>query len=343
MSGRLPLLLCLTMILTVTTVVVLAHRLPTISQHRDHEVARQQSINGSFLYDGGFVDDVDYVLMGQLPYANHARGGVFFIGDSQMRTSIMPWRLSPEERALIHNYSLGDLRHREQRAFVRMLVEEFGLLDGGVENTTIILGASYYMARHKDYSDPTLFLYGAVERHGLYVYGDGDGFHRTRLTALERFYKEQRDYAFRFLSIVAGQRNTRVKPPSPIQQTVASRTLHYEWREPMRREVAEFAALLDYLGERNVRVRVLINPSGSWDNETPYEQAYRDLITPVLAARNVTLIDQSDIFPDMLFSDGEHTTYRGQQILHQIDRQIALRELAEMGVAPVAANGNPSR
>lgn len=330
---RLPLLLCAAISLTFATIVALAHRLPTIASHSDQEVAYQRAINGSFLYDGGYVDDADYVLLGQIPYDTHAQGGVYFIGDSQSRTGLMTWRLRPEEQRLIHNYSLGDMRHKEQRAFVRMLVEEFGLLNGGAENTTIILGASYYMGRSKDYDDPISYLHQAVERHGFYGYGGGGFFRRLPLSAFERFIRVQRDCAHRFLTIAFSMRRSRVKPHSPDQQTQASRVLPHDWRPSMNSEVQEFAALLDYLLEREVRVRVLIRPSGSWENGLPYEREYRALLDPLLAARNVPLIDQSDLLSDSLLNDGEHTNYEGQQILHRADRDIALRELAEMSIS----------
>jgi hypothetical protein len=83
-----------------------------------------------------------------------------------------------------------------------------------------------------------------------------------------------------------------------------------------------------------VRLRAVIRPSGSWNDHLPYERTYLQLVTPMLAARNVPLIDQSDLLADSDFIDDNHPKYSVQVRLHEIDREIALDELAEMGFSP---------
>jgi hypothetical protein len=294
-----------------------------------------QAVDSVYLFDDGYVDDTDYVLLDLLPGADHSKGGVFFIGDSQSRNALMPWRLSPEEQELIHNYSIGDLHHRDQRFFVQMLVEEMGLLDGGPENTTVILGISPNMARPRDYHRPS-YVNSSFERHGLFTYTFDEGMHRAKISDLERFWRVERDAASRFINIALGLRKSRVLTLNRELQTLEYNTQADGWREVMDAEVVELTELVDYLQAHHVRVRAIARPSASWKKRLPYERTYLDLVTPKLAARNVPVIDQSNLFVDADFVDDNHVKYTAQLKLHNIDREIALRELAEMGLTPQA-------
>jgi hypothetical protein len=319
------------MLATTATAIVLAHATPVIRNFVDREAAQWQAIDGLFLFDGGYVDDADYVLLDLLPRADHSKGGVFFIGDSQSRTTLMPWRLSPAEQELIHNYSIGDLHHRDQRFFVQMLVEEMGLLDGGPEKTTVILGISHNMARPRDYQEPS-YVTEVFKRHGLFTYTFEDGIHRKKVSDLERSWSVERDLASRFINIALGLRKSRVRTVNPELQTLEFSTQADDWREVMDAEIIELTELVDYLLARDVRVQAIIRPSASWKKRLPYERTYLELVTPMLAARNVPLIDQSNLLVDADFVDDNHPKYSVQLRLHEIDREIALRELADMGL-----------
>ena len=331
---RLCFLLAASMFACVAIVVLLAHVTRVLPDFVDAEMARMRESNGVYLYDGGYVDDADYVLLGLLPRADHRRGGVYFIGDSQLRAAFMPTELPASEQALIHNYSIGDLHHRDQRYYVKMLVEEFGLLDGGAQNTTIVLGISHNMARPRDYA-PGSYVTEALARHGLYTYDAmGGGMHRSAMPAPERFVAMQHDIASRFLRVVFGLRASRIKPITPAQRTVDFITLGDGWREAMVSEVDELAQLLDYLRARRVRVIAIISPSGSWERQLPYERTYLEMVEPVFAARDMRLIDQSRLLPDNEIADNTHPTYRGRTRLQAIDRALALQALEEMGIRP---------
>jgi hypothetical protein len=336
----LSIMAAIVMLATAVTAIVLAHVTPVIRNFVDREVAQWQAVDSVYLFDAGYVDDTDYVLLDLLPGADHSKGGVFFIGDSQSRTALMPWRLSPAEQEVIHNYSIGDLHHRDQRFFVQMLVEEMGLLDGGPENTTVILGISPNMARPRDYHVPS-YVNSAFQRHGLFTYTFDDGIHRTKISSLERTWRVERDYANRFINIALGLRKSRVLPLNVELQTLEFNTQSDDWREVMDAEIIELTELVDYLQARRVRVRAIIRPSASWKKRLPYERTYLQLVTPMLAARNVPLIDQSNLLVDSDFVDDNHPKYPVQLRLHEIDRDIALRELAEMGL-PLPAPPTPT-
>ncbi len=333
MRGRwvLPTLMLTTVLLTFASVALLARFSAVIPNHVQRELEHWRELDGIYLFDNGYIDDADYVLIDQVPRDDHSAGGVYFIGDSQSNTGIMTWTLPTQERALIRNYSLGDMHHHDARLFIEMLVRDYGLLEAGGENVTIFLGLSFYMARPRDYEQGS-YLSAAFERHALYEYQFADSIRPARMTPIERYIRIERDRAFRVLQILFGERESRIKRHTPEQQIAATRGLGDAWREPMLFEIQELAATLDYLQARGVRVYGLFRPSGSWEDELPYERAYRAIVEPMLSERGIPLIDQTDLFPDSDFADGEHLSYRGQRRLHEIDRQLALQALADMRI-----------
>ncbi len=307
-----------------------AHVSPVIADHTARTLVAHRDQNGLLMYANGYIDAGDQVLVEQLETADHSRGGVYFIGDSQSHTAIMPYRLSPGERRMIHNYSIGGLGHRDLYFYVRNLIEEHDLLAPGPEKVTIFLGVSYHMMEDKDYAACN-FVCGLFQRHGFYTYDGEEGIHRVRMNAVERWLRLRRIEANNFLRILFD--------PPPIarglsreEQTPDFEPLPETWRADMANEVADLAALLDYLEQRNVRVRVIFRPSGSWINPE-YQGAYRAMVEPLLAAHHIPLIDQTRLLPDDEMGDYVHPRYSGQAIVHEADRRLALEALDEMGLA----------
>lgn len=336
-----------TMLLTVVTLTCLAvglaaHFTPVIGNHVDQEVDRQRTVNGMYLYNGGYLDDGDYVLLGQLPNADYSRGGVYFIGASETKISIRPWELPAEEQALIHNYSLGDLRHSDVLHYIRSLVEDDGLLKAGSDKTTIVLGLSYQMTRNRDFSNvldryvPMLF-----GRNGMYRYDVSDGIQRTPMTTVEEFLRLERVRAGRYLQIL-------VSPPEKVKSGRDSPDeLHQylinqmgpDWRPEMERQVGYVASAIDYLQARGTHVRVIFPPEGSWQDGLSFAETYRALLAPILKARNVPVSDLKDLLDDGDFGDAVHARFSGETKLHKVYRKIALQALAEMGTTKPPRSG----
>jgi hypothetical protein len=330
---RLSLLLLAAICLTFAAIAAAAHLTPVIDNHVAREVAVQRLTDSIFLYDDGYIDDGDYVLVGQLQRDDHSSGGVYFIGSSQTRTAIMPWRLPADEQRLIHNYAIGDVRHRELRFYLRSLMEEHGLLRAGGENVTVFLELSPALAAPKNYEENLSYVRHLFMRHGLYSYDAEQGIHRVPMSPLERVIRLQRIHAHRFLRILLFS-PTRVKRFTPSQQTLQAFNPGPGWREALVREAEELGASVDYLQERGVHVQAILRPSGSWIDTPPYEAEYREAVVPVLAARGVTVIDQGDFLRDDEIGDDWHATASGQARLHEADRALALAALREMGVSP---------
>lgn len=315
----------------------LARATPVIAENLAREEALHRQSNGVLFYNGGYIDDGDFVLLSELPSADFSSGGVVFIAASEMRTTIMPWRLPPAERALIHNFALGDMRHREVRHFVRTLVEEEGLLEAGGDRTTIILGLSHLMARAKDLSVPLdRYTQQLFERHRLYAYDWDEGIHRTNISGIERALRLGRDEANRFWRALI-ERPSTVRPYPASREWRINHThavMGEAWQANMAAEIADLAATIDYLQARNVRVLALYPPVGTWQDEMPYERAYRAMVTPMLHARGVPLADFSGFLDDDDFGDDVHVRYEAQLKVHEAYRALALEHLDAMGARP---------
>jgi hypothetical protein len=302
---------------------------PVIENHVERQIERQAAVNGMYLYNRGYVDDGDYVLLGQIPNADFSRGGVYFIGASEMKLTLMPWRLAPEEAALIHNYSIGDFRHGDVLQFVRMLVEEGGLLQAGAERTTIFLGLSTEMTR-----EPSPQYVGALlERHGFYTFERSGAMHLRVMSPVERSYRLGRNSANRFLSILLTSPN-RVRTRREIEQLPENQVRTGDWRPAMELEGRNLAQTIDYLQARGVAVRAIYPPQASWRRDVDYSGPYFEMVSEILAARGVPLIDQRDLLTDAEFGDAVHARYDGQLKLHDAYLDLARDALHEMDMTP---------
>lgn len=322
---------------------VLANVTPVIQNDAERKLAFQREHNTQYMFEGGYIDDGDYTLLDQLPRADLSRGGVYFIGASEMKISIMPWTLPPAERALIHNFSIGDLRFRELRRYMRTLVEDHNLLQAGGEKTTIFLGITYQLARLKDLKKETdRYVMNLFERHGLYTYDWEKGIHKVDQPAAERFFRLQRDCADRFVRAFFVKKNppTHIDPPKVFIQHLTG-VMGEAWEKTMRAEVRELEEMLDYLKAKNVRLRAIIGPNAPWQDELPYDNAFRALVLPLLEARGIPVIDHRDLLAGDDFGDAVHARYSGQIKLHDAYRKLALEALEEMGTELKEPSGTP--
>jgi hypothetical protein len=241
----------------------------------------------------------------------------------------MDWRLTEAERRRIRNYSLGDVKHTEVRHYLRMLVEDVGLLEAGGERTTVILGLSFQLARRKR---DEMYVENLFRRHGLFTYDWEAGIRLTPMSPLQRDLIAERDRANRYLRLAFFPRSrVRVTPDAhEIMIDHMRRVMAGDWRGAMQQEVQQLADQIDYLQARGVRVLAVYPPTGSWQDTLPYEAAYREMVNPILAARNVQVTDLGQLLPDADYMDALHARYRGQEHFHAALRALALDALAVM-------------
>ncbi|MET0183413.1 MAG: hypothetical protein ABW199_11055 [Caulobacterales bacterium] len=328
------LMLCACLCAAFATAVYLAHNTDVIAKRNESELARQREINGVYFNAGGFKDEGDEVLIRQWPQADYSRGGVYFIGASEMKLSLLPAMLPPGERALIHNYALGDLRHREVYYIARMLIEERGLLAAGPENTTVVLALSYQSARVKNFAlVGDRYVKMLFERHHLYSYNWNDGIHRAWQPPFMEQLRIERVYANRFMRSLGWERSLVRPGTMPVQVNLdhLRSFMHADWRQVMRAEVDTLAEQIDYLQGLGVKVRAVYPPNGSWQYQLPYDAAYRAMVDPILESRHVQVYDFAHVLRDDEFGDAVHANYGGGLKLHEAYRRVALDALAEMG------------
>jgi hypothetical protein len=178
-----------------------------------------------------------------------------------------------------------------------------------------------------------MYVENLFDRHRLYTYDWEDGIHRRDLPAFQRAWIIERDLASRFLhKVFTPASRIRTEADSAVEMREhMRRVMAGDWRQAMGREVAELAATIDDLQARGVHVWALYPPSGTWQDEMPYEAAYRASVEPLLEARGVPLADYGDLLPDAQYMDALHARHDGQQTIHREYRALALRALEEMG------------
>lgn len=310
-----------------------AHYSPVIGNYIESELTRQREVNGKYLYNAGYTDDGDYVLLGKVPHDDFSRGGVYFIGASETVISIRPWELPSQERAMIHNYSLGDLRHSDVYHYVRSLVEDSGLLQAGGEKITVILGLSYQMTRARDFSlEKDRYVPMLFERHGLYEYDVEGGVHLVQMTPAERFIRIEGNYANRFLQILLQPKSAvKIRNETPAQfHEYLIEAMGPDWLPELERQVRYVGEVIDYLQARGVRVLAIYPPTAGWQQGLPFDAAYRERLRPILEARNVPVSDFKDLLSDDDFGDAIHARYTGEMKMHSAYRKLALKALADM-------------
>jgi hypothetical protein len=310
-------------------VAILARTTPVFANHVRDELVRLETSNGLYYFDNAYVDEGDYVLLGKVLRDDFSEGGVYIIGSSEFNTALMDWRLTEAERRRIRNYSLGDVKHTEVRHYLRMLVEDVGLLEAGGERTTVILGLSFQLARRKR---DEMYVENLFRRHGLFTYDWEAGIRLTPMSPLQRDLIAERDRANRYLRLAFFPRSrVRVTPDAhEIMIDHMRRVMAGDWRGAMQQEVQQLADQIDYLQARGVRVLAVYPPTGSWQDTLPYEAAYREMVNPILAARNVQVTDLGQLLPDADYMDALHARYRGQEHFHAALRALALDALAVM-------------
>ena len=121
-----------------------------------------------------FIDFEDRLLLDELPKADYSRGGVYFLGASTVKVSIMPWVLGDELSWRVGNYGLSAATPDQQFQFLRYLVEHKGLAAGGDRNL-VVLGLYYGTAVDAENRPNAEYFPQLFRRHGLYTYDTVDG------------------------------------------------------------------------------------------------------------------------------------------------------------------------
>ncbi len=264
-------------------------------------------------YTEHFIDCDDRLLHQDIPSADYSRGGVYFLGASNLAWALKLWDLPAEYRSLIHNYSIPGMSHADQFDLLRFLVERKGLLNAGGERTLIVFGVSFHNTHLARLTGvPIESVVRAWTRRGFYTV-DADGtlgvstqnglvnmmiVERTKLTGL---MKELVNIAY------TPFKRPRVQTPQRyIREWSRVMEDHGDWRVKIQVDTAAFARTVDYLLARNAQVAVVRMPHGSWDRDSLYEQFYIDQIRKICEPKNIKIHDLSALIPDAEFADSVH-------------------------------------
>ena len=308
----------------------LAEKTPVLANHVAREIARVEQTGGLYYFDNGYVDEGDFVLLEKLYSDDYSNGGVYFIGTSEMQAGFMNWALTPAEARLIHDYSIGNLRHRDVGHFLRMLVEENDLLEAGGDKTTIVLSLNFQLTR---IDQDEMYVTNLFHRHQLYTFDKEAGIHNVDMPTWRRWLVLERDRVSRALRLVFTPHTRVVTYEDSMEHRFAHMhgVMEGDWQTEMRRQVGFLAEQIDYLQARGVHVRAIYAPSGTWQDQMPYEAAYVSMVAPVLAERGVALTDMRDLVPDEDFRDAIHVRYRGRVVFHEALMEVARQSLRDMG------------
>lgn len=328
-----------TVIASCSSLVLLAHNDTVLNWFHNRQLAKWHSTNSSYEFNRGFIDFNGRMVYDEFERADYSKGGAYFIGSSNVVTSIMCWELPPEQRQLIHNYGLGGANYTQQFALIRFLVEQKGLLQAGGDKTTVVLGLLFAIAAGGDNRANVGFLQALFARHGLYNV-DNEGIHPVPMPALVRWLLLEKARATNFLHYAIMHNVFRVKPPITEKQKKVYPQFYslpfVGGTEPkMLNEIAQIGAMIDYLHARNVRVIAYFTPLGSWfRNDYEPASTFRRLATDVCAKKRVELIDLESFLTDEEFFDGLHPNYTGQKKIHPVLAGIAIENLHRTGALP---------
>jgi hypothetical protein len=103
------------------------------------DLDRWKRTNGQVDYGHGFDSFEERLLSEEIPTADLSQGGVYFIGASNAKVSVMFWALPPEIRRYVRVFGLSAATHTQQFQFLRYATEHEHLLDAGEKNLVVFL------------------------------------------------------------------------------------------------------------------------------------------------------------------------------------------------------------
>jgi hypothetical protein len=326
----------LLMLLTLTVALVVLARDEQLSEWMDARERRHAEMNKwRWIQTGHFRDHDDQLLLDQLTRLDYSRGGVYFVGSSNLEWALNYWDWPPEERALVHNIGIGGTNHQFQFQVVRFLVERKGLLQAGGEKILIICGVSYHCVGHE--YRKTGYFPNLWSRHGLYKYDLGGGiqdvsvcpFNRFRIVEKARvagFLRRTRSHLVDWLRQVSKSATPRVHDPAAYNK-LRREFMGRNWRRKLDEQLGEFSRMLDYLRERRVSVVVVLMPQGSWEGNLPYASTYAERVRSLCASQGVKLVDRFAFLADDDFADSNHPTLAGANKVSQVMMELAREHL----------------
>ena len=354
--GRIQTLTALLMLAVVATVV---GGLETISRSKSVDTWLNRMNEDScrqtrtLLEHFGYFDSPDEQwLYEELPRVDFSRGGVYFIGASDVQFSTKLWELSPDLQALVHNFAISASNHKGELAELRYLIEQRGMLRAGGEKSLVVLGVSSETARYPSQSLPPAFV-DNWERQGLFVCDPQAGIRAVPVNTVSKFldFEEMRlaRCLSRFNTVIAHQikrwRHHGTEPPrrfnGSLYADIRRGEMGPDWREKIGEATGTFRELVDYLKAQHVQIRVILMPRASWDDSVPFDQEYDRQIVAVCAEKQIPVSDWSSLLTDDEFANNNHPNVFGMKKVQSVFLDVAVPFLRSThALAPAQSERN---
>lgn len=291
-----------------------------------------------YSYERGYTDFEDRMTLAELPAIDASRGGVYFIGSSNLKWGLDTWTLPAAEQARVHNLGIGGTSHTMQAALVRFLVERIGLLRAGGERSLFVFGGSYHCAGHLD--DDRGFFASLWRRHGVYTYAPDTGIDWADAPPLLRALRSERAHVAGFLQglgreLARGLAGEAVRVHDAARYNEARRTFMGEdWAAKIERQSDAFVRTARDLRARGAAVTLVLLPQGSWEANLPFHAAYTARMREVCAAHGIPVVDLGDLLEDEDFADSNHFNPAGQTKFTARVMDLARAHLRATGALP---------
>jgi len=306
------------------------------------EVYRSKKRIPIYCFTDHFNDYEERFVHQDIFSADYSRGGVYFMGASNMKWALKTWDLPSETRPLIHNFAFGGSKHSDQYDLIRFLVQEDGLLKAGAEKTLVVFGLCYrntYQGRLAG-QGPSDYFTQIWSRHGFYtVEPDGTIHHDSRHnTFMKRIILERFKMAglLREIDNMTRVRFEGLRTPTPdVWNQEWIQVMRPNWKEVMDSELRALDGAIHYLKQRNVKVVVVRFPLPSYDAELPFNPVYVQKLRDICDDTDVKIYDFSKLLDDDDFTDGAHINPTGMEKFRHAVTGICLDHLRSAGILPL--------
>jgi hypothetical protein len=290
----------------------------------------------------------------ELPRLDFSRGGVYLLGASEVQCATKLWELPPDLQALIHNFGVSNSNPKGELVELRYLIEHHGLLRAGGERSLVVIGADYHTASHPSQLLPPAFV-DNWERRGLYACDAQQGIRAVPVNAISKCLDFEVTRAgaglARFRNLLVhqlirwrhhGTEPFRTRDPA-FYAVKYQAEIGPDWKAKIDGYVQTFGETLDYLAAQHVPTRVILMPQGSWYDNLPYEQEFREQIGMLCAGKQIPVTDWSTMLADEDFADSIHPNVYGMEKFQTAFLKIALAFLhSTHALAPTQSSLDPT-
>ena len=268
------------------------------------------------------------------PKPDFSKGGVVFIGPSEVEYSTAFWKLRPELQELVHNFGVEAATPACESLLLRYLIENRGLVRAGGEKTLVVFGATYQPLHYEQAVNP--FWIDCWTRYGFYEVDPEAGIRPASLNPISRFIRLEEMLQAGCLkqltdAFAEKARRWRHRGSEPIRRLdpagyIALRRSQMgpNWRAKIQNAMPAVANNIESLRARGVEVRVVLMPQSSWESQLPYSGEYYKDLRSLCEMKHVPLSDWSKMLEDDDFADTlSHPNIYGMEKI-----QTALLDLA---------------